>query len=69
MFKVADGILGIAVGSAGKSIDGCVTMFGPGVDGDVALGEESNSCHALGLKLVGGDTEECGARSFGCFLK
>ena len=38
--------------TAGKDIDGCIAVLGPGVDGEVTLGDHDNAANPVGTELV-----------------
>ena len=55
--KMLDGNFRVAVAAASKRIGCYITVFWPGMEGDVALRKERNSSHPLRMELMGADTE------------
>ena len=60
------GLLRHGVVTTGEHIHSGIARFGPGVDGDVGLRQQSQARYALGLELVGDEIQKSGASPFGC---
>lgn len=54
----------IGVIAAGKSVDRSVSVFRPGMETQVGLGEQGNSGHPLGFEFVSDEPQQGRASSF-----
>ena len=55
--------------AAGEDVDGGVLMLWPGVDGDVALGDDDDSAEAVWIELMDGGFHDGGARVYGSLMQ
>ncbi len=55
--------------AAGEDVYGSVFMLWPGVDGDVALGDDDDSAEAVWIELMDGGFHDGGARVYGSLMQ
>lgn len=51
-------VFGIDGVAAGKDINGCISIFGPGVDAEMGLSDGDDARHALGTELMEGVSDD-----------